>query len=93
MFPFNASTPEIAQAALTAWAAIVASISWPWPTACGRMGRAPGPSIDTAQYGVDLVKKWIDLANRRGVVLFLYGHRILPDEAFTQVASWQSPAS
>lgn len=46
-------------------------------------GSLPGTPIDTAQYApVDLVKKWIDLANRRDEVLFLYGHRVLPDEAF-----------
>ena len=46
-------------------------------------GSLPGTPIDTAQYApVELVKKWIDLAQRRDLVLFLYGHRILPDDAF-----------
>ena len=83
-FPFNASTPEIAQAALSR----IGSYRRVDPLALADGvrpdGSLPGTSIDTAQYApVELVKKWIDLAHRRDVVLFLYGHRVLPDSAFT----------
>ncbi len=83
-FPFNASTPEIAQAALGR----IGSYRRVDPLALADGvrpdGSLPGTSIDTAQYApVELVKKWIDLAQRRDVVLFLYGHRVLPDSAFT----------
>ena len=84
VFPFNASTPEIAQAALTRVGSYRRVDILALADGVRQDGSLPGTSIDTAQYApVDLVKKWIDLANRRDVVLFLYGHRILPDEAFT----------
>lgn len=83
-FPFNASTPEIARAALSR----IGSYRRVDPLALADGvrpdGSLPGTSIDTAQYApVELVKKWIDLAHRRDLVLFLYGHRVLPDSAFT----------
>ena len=83
VFPFNASTPDIAKAARTQ----VGSFRRVDPLALADGvrpdGSLPGTSIDTTQYApLELVKKWIDLAQRRDSVLFLYGHRILPDAAF-----------
>lgn len=84
VFPFNASTPEIAQAALTRVASYRRVDALALADGVRVDGSLPGTSIDTAQYApVDLIKKWIDLANRRDTVLFLYGHRVLPDEEFT----------
>lgn len=83
VFPFNASTPEIERAALTRVGSfrrvnILALADRVRPD-----GSLPGTSIDTTQYApIDLVKKWIDLAHERSSVLFLYGHRVLPDSAF-----------
>ena len=84
VFPFNASSPEIAKAAMER----VSSFRRVDPLALADGvrpdGSLPGTSIDTTQYApLDLVKKWIDMAQRRDSVLFLYGHRILPDSAFT----------
>lgn len=43
----------------------------------------PGTAIDMAHYvPVDLLKQWIDLAAEQNLLLFLYGHRILPDSSF-----------
>lgn len=43
----------------------------------------PGTAIDMAHYTpTDLMRKWIDLAAERDMVLFLYGHRVLPDSFF-----------
>ena len=83
VFPFNASSPEIAKAAMER----VSSFRRVDPLALADGvrpdGSLPGTSIDTTQYApLELVKKWIDLAQRRDSVLFLYGHRILPDAAF-----------
>ncbi len=84
VFPFNASTPEIERAALTRVGSfrrvnILAVADRVRPD-----GSLPGTSIDTTQYApIDLIKKWIDLAHERNSVLFLYGHRVLPDSAFT----------
>ena len=84
VFPFNASTPEIAKAALARGVGSYRRVdSLALAAGVRADGSLPGTSIDTAQYApVDLIKKWIDLAQRRDEVLFLYGHRILPDDAF-----------
>ncbi len=83
VFPFNASTPEIEQAAMTR----VGSFRRVTPLALADGvrpdGSVPGTSIDSTQYApIELIKKWIDLAHERNTVLFLYGHRVLPDTAF-----------
>ena len=83
VFPYNASTPEIAAAALKRVGSYRRVDSLALGEGVRADGSLPGTSIDTAQYApVELVKKWIDLAQRRDLVLFLYGHRILPDDAF-----------
>ena len=83
VFPFNASTPEIEQAALTRVTSFRRVNSLALADGVRPDGSLPGTPIDTTQYApVDLMKKWIDLAHDRNTVLFLYGHRVLPDEAF-----------
>ncbi len=85
VFPFNASSPEVEQAALTRVSSFRRMDSLALADGVRPDGSLPGTSIDTTQYApLDLVKKWIDLAHRRDLVLFLYGHRILPDSAFTE---------
>ena len=84
VFPFNASTPEIAGAAMTRVGSFRRETSLALADRVRPDGSLPGTSIDTTQYApIDLVKKWIDMAHDRNSVLFLYGHRILPDSAFT----------
>lgn len=84
VFPFNASTPEIAGAAMTRVGSFRRETSLALADRVRPDGSLPGTSIDTTQYApIDLVKKWIDMAHSRNSVLFLYGHRILPDSAFT----------
>ena len=83
VFPFNASTPEIEKAAMTR----VGSFRRVTPLALADGvrpdGSVPGTAIDSTQYApIELMKKWIDLAHERNTVLFLYGHRVLPDAAF-----------
>lgn len=84
VFPFNASTPEIAGAAMTRVGSFRRETGLALADRVRPDGSLPGTSIDTTQYApIDLVKKWIDMAHDRNSVLFLYGHRILPDSAFT----------
>jgi hypothetical protein len=46
-------------------------------------GSIPGRIIDITQFvPQELIFKWIDLAQERGVLLFLYGHQVLPDSEF-----------
>ncbi len=84
VFPYNAYTPELAQASLAQGlgsyrrADVLA-------LAPGRRedGSLPGTSIDLTRYlPLPVLKQWVDLAHERGQVLFLYGHRVLPDDAF-----------
>jgi hypothetical protein len=43
----------------------------------------PGTAIDMAHYvPVELLKQWLDMAAEQDQLLFLYGHRILPDSCF-----------
>lgn len=82
-FPFNAFTPEIAKAVQP----VVESYRRNEPLAIANEISAdksiPGTNIDMAGYvPPELIKKWIDLAARNNSLLFLYGHRILPDSSF-----------
>jgi Polysaccharide deacetylase len=87
VFPFNASTPEVAEAALTRVGSYRRIDSLALAKGVRGDGSLPGTSIDTTQYvPMKLIKKWIDMAHKRDLVLFLYGHRILPDSAFTEGA-------
>ncbi len=84
VFPFNESNPELESAALQHVEcfrrrdrlAIAGDI---------RADRSfPATSIDSTQFTpLPLLKQWVDLARSRGELLFLYGHRVLPDDAFT----------
>lgn len=83
VFPFNAYTPEIARNALER----VDSYRRVDPIAIadGQRpdGSLPGTAIDLTRYLPNrLLFQWIDLAHHQGKLLFLYGHRILPDEQF-----------
>jgi hypothetical protein len=43
----------------------------------------PGTSIDLTRFiPVAVLKQWVDMAHARGQLLFLYGHRVVADEAF-----------
>lgn len=82
-FPFNALTPALASAVTKR----VESYRRAEPLAIAPGVRAdgsvPGTTIDIARYTpVDIIRSWIDFAARKRQVLFLYGHRILPDEQF-----------
>jgi peptidoglycan/xylan/chitin deacetylase (PgdA/CDA1 family) len=47
-------------------------------------GSIPGRSIDIGQYvPLNQIFKWIDIAHRYNKLLFLYGHKVLPDNMFT----------
>ena len=84
VFPFNAFSPEITRAVLNHG---IDSYRRADPLALATARRAdgslPGSSIDlTRHVPLALLKQWVDLAHARGQLLFLYGHRVLPDAAF-----------
>lgn len=84
VFPFNACTPDIASAVrgqgLTSFRRgdLVALAGGLRPD-----GSLPGTSFDLSRHvPLATLRQWVDMAHARGELLFLYGHRILPDEAF-----------
>ena len=84
VFPFNAYSAEITRAALDQGMGSYRRADI-FALAAGRRadGSLPGTSIDlTRHVPLALLKQWVDLAAARGQLLFLYGHRVLPDEAF-----------
>ncbi len=84
VFPFNAYSPEIARAALGRGVGSYRRADT-LALAAGRRedGSLPGTSIDLSRHlPLATLKQWVDLAHERDQVLFLYGHRVLPDEAF-----------
>lgn len=84
VFPFNASTPELERAVATRVGSFRRTTPLALADGVRPDGSVPGTSIDTSQYApIELMKKWIDMAHARGTTLFLYGHRVLPDAAFT----------
>lgn len=84
VFPFNAYTPEIARVTLSRGIGSYRRSDL-FALASGRRddGSLPGSSIDLTSYvPLALLKKWVDITHARGQLLLLYGHRVLPDEAF-----------
>ena len=84
VFPFNAFTPEVV-ALVRAQGLRSYRRADPFALAAGLRedGSLPGTSIDLTRYvPVEVLKQWVDLAQARGQLLFLYGHRVLPDDAF-----------
>jgi peptidoglycan/xylan/chitin deacetylase (PgdA/CDA1 family) len=84
VFPFNAYSPELGRAALARGIGSYRRAD-PFALAAGRRedGSLPGTAIDlTRHLPLALLKQWVDMAHERGQLLFLYGHRVLPDDAF-----------
>ncbi len=84
VFPFNAYSPELGRAALDHGVGSYRRAD-PFALADGRRddGSVPGTAIDLTRYvPLAVLKQWVDMAHERGQVLFLYGHRVLPDDAF-----------
>lgn len=84
-FPFNDWTPEVARCAQDAGLAFRDATMHVWVQAPGASGSFPGVSMDTVKWIPWLtLKSWVDAAAQEGAGLFLYGHRVLPDDAFME---------
>lgn len=84
-FPFNALTPELAQAVKSRVESYRRAEPLAMAPGIRPDGSVPGTTIDIAQYTpVNIVKSWLDFAARKKQVLFLYGHRVLPDDRFAR---------
>jgi len=84
VFPFNAFNPDIAKAVQPQVETYRRSETLALAKTINADKSVPGTAIDMAHYvPVELLMKWIDLAAQNNSLLFLYGHRILPDSSFT----------
>ncbi len=83
VYPFNASTPELNQAVMGRVDSYRRADAIALAPGLRPDGSLPGTSIDSTRYApLPLLYQWIDLAQRQNQVLFLYGHRVLPDADF-----------
>lgn len=83
VFPFNSFTPEIAQAARARVDTFRRADRLAIASGVREDGSLPATSIDSTRYTpLPMLRQWVDMAHRRGELLLLYGHRVLPDSAF-----------
>jgi peptidoglycan/xylan/chitin deacetylase (PgdA/CDA1 family) len=84
VFPFNVYSSELSRTVLEKGVGSYRRAD-ALALATGRRadGSLPGTSFDLTRYlPLAVLKQWVDMAHDRGQMLFLYGHRVLPDEAF-----------
>ncbi|MEI8139155.1 MAG: polysaccharide deacetylase family protein [bacterium] len=83
VFPFNAFDKKLAEAVSPLIETYRRSERLSLASGLSANQSIPGTAIDMAHYvPPDLLKQWIDMAAERNLILFLYGHRILPDSSF-----------
>lgn len=83
VFPFNAFDKKVTGAIFPLIETYRRSERLSLSNGVGADKSVPGTAIDMAHYvPIDLLKEWIDMAAERNMLLFLYGHRILPDSYF-----------
>jgi len=82
-FPYNAYTPEISRAALDRVKSYRRADQIAIAPGQRTDGSLPGTAIDLSYHlPTSMILRWIDAAQARGQLLFLYGHRVLPDDHF-----------
>lgn len=83
VYPFNAATPELNRAIMPHVDSFRRVDNMAIATGRRPDGSVPGTAIDlTRHLPLPLLKQWIDAAHRQAQCLFLYGHRVLPDDHF-----------
>ncbi len=83
VFPYNAFTRELSTEAMKRFKSFRRDEVDPVSDRIGEDGSIPGTEIDTAFYvPVAQMFKWIDFARQQNRLLFIYGHKVLPDEDF-----------
>lgn len=87
VFPFNDWTPELAACVKNAGLVFRDATMHVLVQAPGPNGSFPGVSMDTVKWiPWPTLKSWVDTAAQEGAGLFLYGHRVLPDDAFVEAS-------
>lgn len=83
VFPFNDLTPELGSEVMKRLEAFRRSD--PFPVSDGKRsdGSYIATPLDLAQYApIDQVLSWIDYAYEKKSYMFLFGHKVLPDDEF-----------
>jgi len=82
-FPFNDSDPAVEREALKKVASFRRQKDFPIPSAPAKDGSYPAASFELASYvPMELMFQWIDFAHRQDRTIFLFGHKVLPDDEF-----------
>jgi peptidoglycan/xylan/chitin deacetylase (PgdA/CDA1 family) len=82
-FPFNSYTPELVKQVTSRLRCFRRVDSVPFCKKAATDKSLPGRQTDLSTYvPLNILYKWIDSAQRRNILLFLYGHRVLPEEKF-----------
>ena len=85
VFPFNDWTPDLAACARKAGLLYRDASMHVLVPAPGPSGSFPGVSLDTLKWiPWPTLKSWVDTAAQEGAGLFLFGHRVLPDDAYAE---------
>lgn len=83
VFPYNAFTKELSAEAMKRFTNFRRDTVYPIASSVGEDGSIPGTGLDIGFYvPMEQVFKWIDFALLQDKFLFLYGHKVLPDEEF-----------
>ncbi|MCX5886421.1 MAG: polysaccharide deacetylase family protein [Proteobacteria bacterium] len=83
VFPFNYFTPELGAEVIKKLEAFRRADAFPIAKGKRADGSYPSTPIDIAHYvPLEQVLSWIDLAQQQKRFIFLYGHKVLPDEEF-----------
>jgi len=83
VFPFNAFDKKLTSAVTPHIESYRRSEILSLANGIGADKSVPGTAIDMAHYvPLYLLKQWIDIAAEKNTLLFLYGHRVLPDSSF-----------
>lgn len=82
-FPFNNYTPKLVKQVTSRLLCFRRVDAVPFCKKIATDKSFPGRQSDLSTYvPFNILYKWIDSAQRRNVLLFLYGHKVLPEEKF-----------
>jgi hypothetical protein len=83
VFPHNAFTPQLSKEVMRRFESFRNPELFFIASGAREDGSIPGREMDISQFvPLELIFKWIDLAHNQGQLLFLYGHKVLPDNEF-----------
>jgi peptidoglycan/xylan/chitin deacetylase (PgdA/CDA1 family) len=83
VFPYNALTPSLCAAVRSRVGSYRRAEPFALAAGASADGGVPGTAFDlTAYVPLALLQSWIDQARQRDKVLFLFGHRVLPESEF-----------